>query len=94
MFILAPLITYVFVTEIARDYLQKRGQSVIGGIISPVHDAYGKKELEYATHRVAMLKEAVKDTNWIKVSTWESQQENWSRTRDVLQYHQVIYQSV
>ena len=29
--------------ELARDYLQKHGHEVLGGIISPVHDAYGKK---------------------------------------------------
>lgn len=32
------------IAEIARDHLHRMGQHVvIGGIISPVHDAYGKK---------------------------------------------------
>ena len=29
--------------ELAKDYLQNDGHTVIGGIISPVHDQYGKK---------------------------------------------------
>lgn len=35
-------------TELARDYLtKKRGWNVMGGIISPVHIAYGKKVLTH-----------------------------------------------
>lgn len=64
---------------------------VIGGVVSPVHDAYGKKELAPATYRCEMLKLALKTSDWIRVSDWECSQEVWSRTRQVLQYHQVRY---
>ena len=30
-------------TELAKDYFCKSGHQVLGGIISPVHDLYGKK---------------------------------------------------
>lgn len=63
--------------------------TVIGGVISPVHDAYGKKELESSTHRLAMLKLALQNHDWIKISNWECKQETWSRTKQVLQHYQV-----
>lgn len=62
---------------------------VIGGIVSPVHEAYGKKELIPGTYRCEMLKLALKSSDWIQISDWECSQETWSRTRRVLQYHQV-----
>lgn len=41
-----------FFTEIARDYIHSLGLgTVIGAIVSPVHDAYGKKDLVAAHHR-------------------------------------------
>lgn len=63
---------------------------VIGGVVSPVHDAYGKKDLESSTHRLAMLKLALQNHDWIKLSNWECKQETWSRTRQVLQHYQVL----
>lgn len=63
---------------------------VVGGLISPVHDSYGKKELVSSTHRLAMVKLALQSSDWIKVSDWECQQETWSRTRAILQHLQVI----
>lgn len=62
---------------------------VVGGIVSPVHDAYGKKELVSATHRIAMLKLALQSSDWIKVSDYETRQESWVRTRVSLEHHQV-----
>lgn len=62
---------------------------VVGGLISPVHDAYGKTELVSSTHRLAMVKLAIQSSDWIRVSDWECKQETWSRTRKTLQYHQV-----
>lgn len=76
--------------EIARDFFSRLGNYVvIGGLVSPVHDAYGKKDLVCATHRVAMLKLALETSDWIKLSDWEVKQEGWSRTRQTVQYHQV-----
>lgn len=36
-----------------------------------------------------MSKLALETSEWIKISDWECKQENWSRTRTVIQYHQV-----
>ncbi|KAJ8920060.1 hypothetical protein NQ315_011714 [Exocentrus adspersus] len=75
--------------EIARDHLHRMGTYVVvGGVLSPVHDAYGKKELEAATHRIAMIKLSLQNHDWVTLSDWESKQESWSRTKQVLQYHQ------
>ncbi|VEN52151.1 unnamed protein product [Callosobruchus maculatus] len=61
---------------------------VVGGVVSPVHDTYGKKDLELSHHRITMLKVALRDHDWVRLSEWECRQESWSRTRQVLQYHQ------
>lgn len=75
--------------EIARDHLHRMGtHTVVGGFISPVHDAYAKNDLESATHRKEMVRLALRSSNWIKLSEWECNKESWSRTRDVLDYHQ------
>lgn len=63
--------------------------TVIGGIISPVHDGYGKNELISSTHRVEMVKLALQNHDWVKLSDWECRQESWSKTKQVIQYHQV-----
>lgn len=70
------------------------GTEVVGGIVSPVHDAYGKKGLIPQTHRISMLKLALQTSNWIRISEWETQQEDWTRTRNVLQYHQNYLNSI
>lgn len=75
--------------EIARDHLHQMGiAEVVGGIVSPVHDSYGKKGLVSATHRCTMLKIGLQTSDWIRLSEWETQQEEWTRTRLTLQYHQ------
>uniref|UniRef100_A0A182K166 Cytidyltransferase-like domain-containing protein n=1 Tax=Anopheles christyi TaxID=43041 RepID=A0A182K166_9DIPT len=75
--------------EIARDHIQQMGLGqVVGGIVSPVHDSYAKNGLVSATHRCAMIKIGLKSSDWIHLSDWETQQEEWTRTRQVLQYHQ------
>lgn len=80
---------YFIAIEIAKDYFEHRGtHQVIGGIVSPAHDDYGKKGLVSSKHRCEMLRLALKSSNWIRLSDWESKQQKWSRTRSVLQYHQ------
>ncbi|XP_053693338.1 nicotinamide/nicotinic acid mononucleotide adenylyltransferase 3 isoform X2 [Sabethes cyaneus] len=75
--------------EIARDHFNQMGYGqVLGGIVSPVHDSYGKKGLVTATHRCAMLRISLQSSDWIRLSEWETQQEEWTRTRLTLQYHQ------
>ncbi|XP_022256918.1 nicotinamide/nicotinic acid mononucleotide adenylyltransferase 1-like isoform X2 [Limulus polyphemus] len=81
--------------ELARDYLHstKRYQ-VIGGIISPVSDGYGKKGLLTAKHRCEMLQRALQTSDWIRLDTWESDQTTWTETRKVLQHHQNLFDSI
>ncbi|CAG0917582.1 unnamed protein product [Notodromas monacha] len=78
-----------FLVELARDYLHRVGKhTVIGGMLSPVHDDYGKKDLVNADHRRQMLKRALETSTWLHLSSWESTQNSWQRTRQVLNYHQ------
>lgn len=79
------------VSEIARDYFRELGtHTVVGGIVSPVHDSYGKNGLVAGKHRCAMVKLALKSSEWIRMSDWEcNYQDNWTTTRQSLQYHQV-----
>ncbi|XP_014599219.1 PREDICTED: uncharacterized protein LOC106784325 [Polistes canadensis] len=75
--------------EIARDHLHRMGNHiVVGGIISPVHDAYAKKELASVTHRCAMLRLALQNNDWIRLSSWETRQNGWTRTKISLHHHQ------
>ncbi|CAG9569183.1 unnamed protein product [Danaus chrysippus] len=84
-----PTYMHLRMFEIAKDYIHSLGLgTIIGGIVSPVHDAYGKKDLVAANHRISMLKLALRSSGWIKVSEWETQQAGWTRTKVSLQYHQ------
>ncbi|XP_076295815.1 nicotinamide mononucleotide adenylyltransferase isoform X2 [Lasioglossum baleicum] len=67
---------------------------VLGGVITPVHDAYAKKELASATHRCAMLRLALQNSDWIRLSNWETRQNGWTKTRISLQHHQNLLNSV
>ncbi|XP_032678968.1 uncharacterized protein LOC116847750 isoform X2 [Odontomachus brunneus] len=81
--------------EIARDHLHRMGTHVVvGGVISPVHDAYAKKELASATHRCSMLRLALQNNDWIRLSTWETRQNCWTKTRLCLQHHQNLLNSI
>lgn len=84
-------ITIIYFPEIARDDFRERGDyEVIGGIVSPVHDSYGKPELAVGHHRCAMVKISIQSSEWIRLSDWEcNEQADWTRTRCSLQYHQV-----
>ncbi|XP_009870678.1 PREDICTED: nicotinamide mononucleotide adenylyltransferase 1 [Apaloderma vittatum] len=74
--------------ELAKDYLHETGKyKVIKGIISPVGDAYKKKGLISANHRVTMAKLATKNSDWVEVDDWESSQSEWLETVKVLRYH-------
>ncbi|XP_016996721.2 nicotinamide/nicotinic acid mononucleotide adenylyltransferase 3 isoform X2 [Drosophila takahashii] len=75
--------------EIAKDHFEMQGtHRVVGGIISPTHDSYGKKGLASALDRCAMVKLATQSSNWIRLSDWEVHQNQWMRTQAVLQHHQ------
>lgn len=77
--------------ELARDHFRVNFplSTVLGGVISPVHDGYQKSSLIPAQHRLAMARLAVtRETEpepWVRVSDWETKQEGWSRTRAVLE---------
>ncbi|XP_015686218.1 nicotinamide/nicotinic acid mononucleotide adenylyltransferase 1-like, partial [Protobothrops mucrosquamatus] len=75
--------------ELARDHLQETGKyKVVKGIVSPVGDAYLKKSLISARHRVAMARLATENSDWLEVDDWESSQAEWQETIKVLRYHQ------
>ncbi|XP_030371612.1 nicotinamide/nicotinic acid mononucleotide adenylyltransferase 3 isoform X2 [Scaptodrosophila lebanonensis] len=75
--------------EIARDHFEMNEMhKVVGGIISPTHDSYGKKGLAPSADRLAMVKLALQSSTWIRLSDWEVNHPQWVRTRSVLQYHQ------
>ncbi|XP_078281817.1 nicotinamide/nicotinic acid mononucleotide adenylyltransferase 1 isoform X2 [Rhinoraja longicauda] len=74
--------------ELARDYLHETGKyMVLRGIISPVGDAYKKKGLIEAAHRVAMIEKALQNSEWVTLDTWESKQDEWVETVKVLRHH-------
>ncbi|XP_005530548.1 PREDICTED: nicotinamide/nicotinic acid mononucleotide adenylyltransferase 1 [Pseudopodoces humilis] len=74
--------------ELAKDYFHETGKyKVIKGIISPVGDAYKKKGLISANHRVTMAKLATENSDWVEVDDWESCQNEWLETLKVLRYH-------
>ncbi|XP_072026696.1 nicotinamide/nicotinic acid mononucleotide adenylyltransferase 1-like isoform X2 [Amphiura filiformis] len=73
--------------EIARDYLQRLGKyQVIGGLVSPVNDAYAKKDLISGKHRAEMCKLALQSSDWVKTSTWELERDCWTETAKVLKH--------
>ncbi|KAM9349278.1 nicotinamide/nicotinic acid mononucleotide adenylyltransferase 3 [Symphorus nematophorus] len=78
--------------ELARDHMHSTGQyQVLGGIVSPVSDGYGKQGLVLAKHRIAMAKLALQSSNWVTVDEWESQQPDWTETVVTMRYH---YESI
>ncbi|XP_040125820.1 nicotinamide/nicotinic acid mononucleotide adenylyltransferase 3 isoform X6 [Ictidomys tridecemlineatus] len=83
-------ITYMHLRlfEVARDHLHQTGMyQVTQGIISPVNDDYGKKDLVASQHRVAMARLALQTSDWIRVDPWESEQPQWMETVKVLRHH-------
>ncbi|KAF2984596.1 hypothetical protein EK904_003542 [Melospiza melodia maxima] len=81
--------------ERARDYLHKTGRFiVIGGIVSPVHDSYGKTGLVSSRHRLTMCQLAVQSSDWIRVDPWECYQDTWQTTCSVLEHHRDLMKRV
>lgn len=61
---------------LAREALERRGAVVLGGYLSPSHDAYvslkcGARTLD-ARHRVRLCEEAVQGSDWLMVDGWEA----------------------
>lgn len=62
--------------ELARGELERRGAIVLGGYLSPSHDAYvsikcGARSLR-ARHRVRLCEEAVRSSDWLMADGWEA----------------------
>jgi nicotinate (nicotinamide) nucleotide adenylyltransferase len=76
-------ITYLHLRlfEVARDWCNDSARfSVVGGIISPVHDSYKKHKPSVADghHRLKMCHLGVEESKWLRVSDWEMNQKDWS----------------
>uniref|UniRef100_A0A3Q2GI12 Nicotinamide-nucleotide adenylyltransferase n=1 Tax=Cyprinodon variegatus TaxID=28743 RepID=A0A3Q2GI12_CYPVA len=86
---------HIHMFEKAREYLHQTGRFiVIGGIISPVHDSYGKPGLVSSQHRLTMCQLAVQSSDWIRVDPWECYQETWQTTCSVLEHHRDLMKRV
>jgi len=62
------------------------GYDILGGYMSPVHDAYSKKGLAKAEHRVAMCQLAAETSPLIMVDSWEAAQKQYQYSLHVLQH--------
>lgn len=60
--------------------------SLVGGILSPVSDAYGKSSLIPAGHRIEMCRLACEGHPFITVEPWEALKPQWTPTLDVLNH--------
>lgn len=76
--------------EQARDHLEHAATplSVVGGVASPVHDAYGKAGLAPGAHRLEMLRRALESSAWVSAGRWELEQPGWSRAADALAFYE------
>jgi nicotinic acid mononucleotide adenylyltransferase len=76
----------LLVFEQARNYLQfeQNRYDVIGGWLSPVHDAYGKASLIPQKQRYDMCVAAVSSSVWLSVQQWEMKQKGWTTTAETL----------
>lgn len=62
--------------ELARSELERRGDLVLGGYLSPSHDAYvsikcGARTLS-AAHRISLCEDAVRTSDWLMTDRWEA----------------------
>ncbi|TVU11669.1 hypothetical protein EJB05_45269, partial [Eragrostis curvula] len=79
-----PTYMHLRLFELAKDELQQRGYSVLGGYMSPVNDAYKKKDLLPATHRIRLCELACISSSFVMVDPWEAMQKGFQRTMNVL----------
>ncbi|CAL5228862.1 g12073 [Coccomyxa viridis] len=80
-----PTVAHLRMFELAADELIKGGYDVLGGYMSPVNDAYSKKGLAPAQHRVEMCRLAAQTSDIAMVDSWEAEQPTYQRTLMVLQ---------
>ncbi|KAL8150691.1 hypothetical protein V2J09_020499 [Rumex salicifolius] len=79
-----PTYMHLRMFELARDALLSEGYCVIGGYMSPVNDAYNKKGLVSAKHRLQMCDLASGTSDFVMVDPWEANQSTYQRTLTVL----------
>ncbi|CAH8392208.1 unnamed protein product [Eruca vesicaria subsp. sativa] len=79
-----PTFMHLRMFEMARDALNSEGFHVLGGYMSPVNDAYEKKGLLSADHRLKMCNLACKSSDFIMVDPWEASQDSYQRSLMVL----------
>ncbi|PWA62931.1 nicotinate/nicotinamide mononucleotide adenyltransferase [Artemisia annua] len=79
-----PTFMHLRLFELARDALNSKGFHVVGGYMSPVNDAYKKKGLIPAEHRITMCQLACKSSEFIMVDSWEAKQSSFQRSLTVL----------
>lgn len=79
-----PTYMHLRMFELAKDELERRGYSVLGGYMSPVNDAYKKKDLLLATHRIRFCELACISSSFVMVDQWEAMQKGYQRTLAVL----------
>ncbi|KAL9441793.1 hypothetical protein AB3S75_020320 [Citrus x aurantiifolia] len=79
-----PTFMHLRMFELARDALNSEGYCVIGGYMSPVNDAYKKRGLISAEHRINLCNLACKSSDFIMVDPWEANQSGYQRTLTVL----------
>ncbi|KAH8924826.1 Nucleotidylyl transferase [Atractiella rhizophila] len=74
--------------EMARDHAHSyTPYEVVGGLLSPVNDAYGKKGLIESFHRFEMCRLAcARTSDWIAVDPWEARQAEYTPTARVLDH--------
>ena len=82
-----PTIMHLRLFELARNHLNKCGYDVLGGMISPTHDKYKKASLIPSNHRIKMVELSLQNYDFVKCSKWETNQDGWTRTREVLEEH-------
>ncbi|KAL9234509.1 hypothetical protein vseg_009375 [Gypsophila vaccaria] len=79
-----PTFMHLRMFELARDALTSEGYHVIGAYMSPVNNAYVKKGLICAEHRIQMCQLACKSSDFVMVDPWEGRQSTYQRTLTVL----------
>lgn len=55
---------------------------------------YHSQGLVSASDRIQLLRLALNSSSWVHVSEWETRQDDWTPTREVVQYHQELVDSL
>ncbi|PNG50391.1 MULTISPECIES: hypothetical protein [unclassified Variovorax] len=68
---------HIALMERARTHAQELGYTVVGGYMSPSHDAYvsvknGGTAALHAEQRIALAEEAVRHSDWLSICPWEA----------------------